>query len=175
MYEEPCKAEYELLKKIVALRDGKLHRIAFVETSERYAVPCEILIEPSRTAIAIVAIAPQPVEELFEEEAEVLAAMAGFVESPDVYFDAKSRTLTALSLKPIADVIEGSDRLWDAVWPVATRLLAVVYRIDLTMQGLAEDTAALISELEFALWRPQLHRYQPFEESKRLLHPRSAD
>lgn len=158
--------EYQpLLTDLLASRDNLRHRILFDYHRYEYVIPCEIVIEPERRAIAVVASTTHRIPKYCMTAATAIAAASCRDGYPQVIVDESTRKL--LAMLPIATADLGTGPFIDmAVDLTALRLMAIARRIDLNVSGLSIETVAAISELELARMLVPLRSYRPFKAAE---------
>lgn len=98
-----------LLNDLLALRDNQYHRILSDYRRWEYVIPCEIVIEPERRAIAIVARTTHRLPKYRLSDATAIAALSCRHGLPQVIVDEPSGR--ALVVFPIAIEDIGRGRL----------------------------------------------------------------
>lgn len=158
--------EYQpLLNDLLVTRDNLRHRILFDYRRYEYVVPCEIVVEPERRAIAIVASTTYRLPKYRVSAATAIAAVSCSDGLPEVFVDGSAGRVMAIFPIAVEDI--GNGRCVDlAVEFTALRLMAVVRRINLNAGGLSIETVAAISELELARMLVPFRSYRPFKAAE---------
>ena len=155
--------EYQpLLNDLLACRDNLRHRILFDYHRYEYVIPFEIVIEPERRAIGIVASTTHRTPKHRISNAIAIAAVSCRDGLPHVIVDEPTGRVLAILPIAVEDIGRGPF-VEMAIEMTALRLMAVVRRIDLNAGGLAIDTVAAISESELARMLIPLRSYRPFK------------